>query len=153
MKKLFVFVLALVIAIGLLGCGNTKEDAVQTISVGQKVTVGEYSFVINEYDIRRFTSNERNFCVQSTVYNDSKRIMQQRDFGLSMELNYNDGYQKHMLWEQDWQLDSYLGSVDPQQSQAFWYAVDVPTVQIEDNSTSLILEIRFQEKDFKLVIR
>ena len=66
MKKLFVFVLAIVIAIGLLGCGNTKEDAVQTISVGQKVTVGEYSFVINEYDIRRFTSNERNFCVQST---------------------------------------------------------------------------------------
>lgn len=156
MKRIISCILLfLMVACALLGCTNK----VQSISLGEKITVGEFSFQIDAYHFTPFSSQVYDIFVECTFHNDSKKNVTPREKGPSISLNYDNGYEIHAL--EDTFTTAYYEKgfhtagmvLYPGESMKYVMTARIPKAQCEDLDSSMVLSITFQGNDYKLVIR
>ena len=106
MKKVLSLILAFVLCLSLCACAAVATNSQnKSLSLGQKITVGEYALEITAVDFigseyievygeTRFASSGNSLCVvRSTLYNNSRKECLPNI--VEFVLNYDNGYDTH----------------------------------------------------------
>ena len=176
MKSALSLILAFVLCLSLCACsagGDNDQNAstspvdsgnqIVAISLGQKITAGEYSLEITAVDFigsasievygnEQFASSGNSLCVvRATLYNNSRKECLPNI--VEFVLNYDNGYDTH-TGKPDWNFapnSYYMPDLQPNESLSFLTLIELPEFQANDTAP-MKLDIKFYEQSFEMTI-
>ena len=172
MKRFITLLLTLALCLPMWACGDsgqTKEEKIPTIKTGEKIQLSDdLSFKIVKISYQDdalirgldFTpGNGETFCViECVLYNEGRKTLSLSRYGgvcPEIDMDYDNGYDSH-YFKAEWEYGTstyIVPELEAQKSKTIKFYADIPDVQVNDKSSSKVISVSYQGREFQLKLQ